>query len=252
MPSPGIESYEFDDLFDFNCYPGPCIEAFDAGLSSLGAQHQGKSNNQLALVTEPHDALETIQGVLSQPPTDLNSSIVPHSVPWHQPHLSPSLCNTSANSNTPTSHSSTSRGHEKESYQAFTSSPASKVARLTCDFCEQGFDDVDSLCSHLISSHVSSSPFHCGRKRCNKTFKDNRSLKRHLTEFHLGSAYVCRCGRQDGRKDKHLKHLETKNCTGRGLYSCPCGHSFDQLKLHKLHIERCGRKRRGRPKKKHP
>lgn len=168
-------------MLDFECSPEPCVEALDAGLSSLGAQHQGKSNNQLELVTEPHNALGTMQGVLSQPPTDLNSFIIPHSVPWHQPDLSPSLCNTSASSDAPTTHSSASSGHEKECSHSSTSSPTCKVARLTCDFCEQGLDDVDSLCSHLISSHVPSSPFHCGRKRCNKTFKDNRSLKRHLT-----------------------------------------------------------------------
>ncbi|KAH7166781.1 hypothetical protein DER46DRAFT_264118 [Fusarium sp. MPI-SDFR-AT-0072] len=180
---------------------------------------------------------------------DLDSLTAPHSVSWHQPDLFPPLCNTSPSSNAPTPQSPASSGYEKRLSQSSTSSPVSKVARLTCDLCGQTFEDVDSLCFHLISSHVASSPFHCGRKRCNKTFKDSRSLKRHLTEFHLGSVYVCRCGRQDGRKDKHCKHIESNNCTGNGLYSCPCGHAIDQLKLHKHHIARCGKKRRGRPRK---
>ncbi|KAH7207199.1 hypothetical protein DER44DRAFT_364849 [Fusarium oxysporum] len=192
-----------------------------------------------------------MQEIPTQSHNDLDSFTAPHSVSWHQPDLFPPLCNTSPSSNAPTSHSPASSGYEKRSSQSSTSIPVSKVARLTCDFCGQAYEDVDSLYSHIILSYASSSSLHCGRKRCNKTFKDGRSLKRHLTEFHLGSVYVCRCGRQDGRKNKHYKHIESNNCNGQSLYSCPCGHSFDQLKLHKLHIDRCGKKRRGRPRK-HP
>lgn len=246
---PSIESHEFDSLFDFNRYLGPCGEALDADLDSLAVQHQETSNNQLTLVTETHTTLETMQEASPEPQKHLDSLNTPHSVPWHQPNLTPPLCNTSPRSNAPTSHSPSSSGYEKRSSQLSTSSPVSKGARLTCDFCGQAFEDVDSLCFHIISSHAVSSPLHCGRKRCNKTFKDGRSLKRHLTEFHLGSVYVCRCGRQDGRKDKHCKHIESNSCIGPGLYSCPCGHTFDQLKLHRHHINRCGKKRRGRPRK---
>ncbi|KAI1029042.1 hypothetical protein LB505_009215 [Fusarium chuoi] len=170
----------------------------------------------------------------------LDSLTGPHSVPRHQPDLIHSLCNTSPSSDAPTSHTPSSNGYEKRPSQSSASSPVSKDARLTCDFCNS---------SHIISSHVSSVPLHCGRKRCNKSFRDGRSLKRHLTEFHLCSVYVCRCGRQDGRKDKHCKHIESNNCTGHGLYCCPCGHAFDQLKLHRHHIDSCGRKKRGRPRK---
>lgn len=187
-----------------------------------------------------------MQEVSPEPQKSLESLNPPHGA---DPTLSLPLRNNSPDSNTPTSHSPSSSGYEKILFQSSTPSPVCKVARLTCDFCGQGFEDVDSLCFHIISSHVASSPLHCGRKRCNKTFKDRRSLKRHLTQFHLGSVYVCRCGRQDGRKDKHCRHIESNNCTGPGLYSCPCGHSFDQLKLHRHHIERCGKKRRGRPRK---
>ncbi|CVK94346.1 uncharacterized protein FMAN_03486 [Fusarium mangiferae] len=190
-----------------------------------------------------------MQEASPEPQKQLDSLNDPHSVPWHQPNLIPRLCNTSLSSNAPTSHTPSSSGYEKRSSQSSTSSPVSKDARLTCDFCGQAFEDVDSLCFHIISSHAASSPLHCGRKGCNKTFKGGRSLKRHLTEFHLGSVYVCRCGRQDRRKDKHCKHIESNSCIGPGLYGCPCGHTFDQLKLHRHHINRCGRKRRGRPRK---
>ncbi|KAH7260832.1 uncharacterized protein BKA55DRAFT_270602 [Fusarium redolens] len=144
-----------------------------------------------------------------------------------------------------------SGGYEKRSSQSTTSSPASNTAQLRCDFCAEPFYDVDSHCAHLIFYHGASSPFHCGRTSCSKTFKDERSLKRHLTELHLGAAYVCRCDRQCGRKDKHCKHLEINSCTGHGLYRCPCGHAVHQLNTHKHYIEKCGRKRRGRQCRQH-
>lgn len=236
-------------MFDFNYYHGPCDETPGSDLDSVATQRQETTYSQLARVTETHTTLETMQKGSPELHQHQDSLTVSHSLPWPQPDRFPFLCNTFPSSNAPTSHKSSSNGSEKRSSQSSTSIPVSKDERLTCDFCGHAFEDVDSLCSHITSFHVSSGSLHCGSKRCNKTFKDNRSLKRHLTEFHLGSVYVCRCGRQDGRKDKHCKHIESNNCTGHGLYFCRCGHTFDQRKLHRRHIDRCGRKKRGRPRK---
>ncbi|KAF5655614.1 hypothetical protein F25303_548 [Fusarium sp. NRRL 25303] len=142
---PSIESHEFDSLFDFNCYLGPCGEALDADLDSLAVQHQDTTNSQLALVTETLTTLNAMQEASLEPQKHLDSLNAPHSVPWHQPDLSPPLCNPSPSSNAPTSHSQSSSGYEKRPSQSSTSSPVSKDARLICDFCGQAFEDVDSL-----------------------------------------------------------------------------------------------------------
>ncbi|KAF5585582.1 hypothetical protein FPCIR_8295 [Fusarium pseudocircinatum] len=152
---PSIESHEFDSLFDFDCYHGSCGEALGADLNSLATQHQETSNNQLTLVTETRPTLETMQEVSPESQKHLDSLNSPHSdsvpwhqqdlFPWHQQDLFPSVCNTSPSSNTPTSYSPSSNGYEKRLSQSSTSSPVSKVARLTCDFCGQACEDVDSL-----------------------------------------------------------------------------------------------------------
>lgn len=142
---PSIESHEFDSLFDFNCYLGPCGEALDADLDSLAIQHQETSNNQLTLVTETHTTPKTMQEGSPELQQHLDSLTGPHSVPWHQPDLIPSLCNTSPSSDAPTSHTPSSNGYEKRTSQSSASSPVSKDARLTCDFCGQAFEDVGSL-----------------------------------------------------------------------------------------------------------
>ncbi|KAH7184144.1 hypothetical protein BKA60DRAFT_310353 [Fusarium oxysporum] len=132
--------------------------------------------------------------------------------------------------------------------QSTRPSPAPKTFQLCCDICGRLLDCVDSHCSHLISDHDVSNPFHCGRKTC-RTHKDVRSLKRHLENFHLRALYICRCGRS-GRKDKHRDHLRKNDCSGRGHYKCSCGrHKTHDRHAHEIHIGNCGRHKRGRPKK---
>ncbi|KAF5697294.1 hypothetical protein FMUND_15457 [Fusarium mundagurra] len=139
---PSIESHEFDSLFDLYLYYGPCVEA---DPTSLATQCQGTTNCQQALVTDTHTTLKTMQEGSPELQQHLDSLTAPHSVPWHQPDIFPFLCNTSPSSDAPTFHTPSSNGCEKRSSQSSTSSPVSKDERLTCDFCGQAFEDVDSL-----------------------------------------------------------------------------------------------------------
>lgn len=240
-----MSSVESNHFFNYG-YDDYCVEALDACLTSsatLGPTSERRSIN------EPHTALNTTQEASNLSQDDLHSLASRNLLFLEQPEPCPPLCDPSPRNNAPTSNSPESVGYEKRSSQSTTSSPASNTAQHRCDFCAEPFIDVDSHSAHLIVSHHISSPFHCGRTSCSKPFKDERSLKRHLIELHLGAAYVCRCDRQCVRKDKHCKHLESNSCTGHGLYRCPCGHAVRQLNTHKHHIDKCGRKRRGRPPK---
>jgi hypothetical protein len=136
-------------------------------------------------------------------------------------------------------------------------------SQLSCGICGGLFDDdVDSfmyVCpaffynpnlmhcsSHLVSWHKISSPFHCGTKAC-RTHKELRSLKRHLMSIHLRALYVCCCG-HSSRKDKHCDHLRRNTWVGHS-YRCNCGYINYDKSAHALHIDICGRRRSGRPKK---
>jgi hypothetical protein len=134
--------------------------------------------------------------------------------------------------------------------QPITSSPASTTPQLSCDFCRALFPTSKSLCTHIVAQHVPSAPFRCGRNAC-QTFKEERSLERHLRTKHLCTKYVCRCGHTVGRKDKHRDHLSLNACVGDGNYRCICGlHDAPEIDSHRAHIDQCGVGKKGRPKKK--
>jgi hypothetical protein len=126
------------------------------------------------------------------------------------------------------------------------SSNHSSRPQTSCDLCGELFDDAEYFCRHLVSYHNISKPFHCGRGTC-KTQRDERSLKRHLTDTHFRMLYRCCCG-YSSRKDKHYKHLEKYTCNGSG-FQCICGHAEDDKRAHKAHVHKCGRRKRGRPNK---
>ncbi|KAF4982184.1 hypothetical protein FZEAL_2162 [Fusarium zealandicum] len=196
--------------YDRDCDPGP--------LPGVGDDMTGCILGLTSPAIEPrvHGPDSTREGLtLLLETTD--PSTIHHSVSHLQPQPSPpSTCALSPSSDELTSSSSASASYEKRSSESTTSSPATNVSKLNCDFCGEPFNDVDSLCTHLISYHAASKPFHCGRATC-VTHHELRSLKRHLKTIHLRALYICRCG-HSGRKDKHCDHLKRDNCTGRSPY----------------------------------
>lgn len=130
-------------------------------------------------------------------------------------------------------------------------SASSGVLSLACDHCRIPATDVAFLVNHIKTVHRSpvSGRLSCGNRRC-RDVKDERSLERHLRDHHLGSPYICCCGRKD-RKDKHRTHLRQCTHPGGSVYVCMCGNEVgssgpDGLQAHQAHFESCGVKKRGR------
>ena len=86
---------------------------------------------------------------------------------------------------------------------------------LDCDFCNKSFSDEDMLSLHLMNIHRSiiegqknpfakeintvvhgkKKTFEC--KQCNKTYRNSRNLRRHISAFHENNTFDCaECGKQ--------------------------------------------------------
>lgn len=109
---------------------------------------------------------------------------------------------------------------------------------------------------HMIQAHYEGScgPFSCGSSTCTvrASFRDERTLQRHLKTKHGVELFECACDEprpRRRRKDKHQKHLKSGACYGGNPFQCECGHSTHNLEAHEVHIKACGRKTRGRPPK---
>ncbi|KAH7236577.1 hypothetical protein BKA59DRAFT_487241 [Fusarium tricinctum] len=144
--------------------------------------------------------------------------------------------------------SSTSTVVTWEQLTDFQSTPLShgSLSHSNCDICGGLFGDPHTLGSHLVTDHNISKPFHCGRKTCRTTYTTFPSLRRHLTKTHFGAVYICCCG-YSSRRDKHCEHLRKTTCIG-DSYQCMCGHAIEDKSAHLSHINRCGRRKRGRPR----
>ncbi|EWG38272.1 hypothetical protein FVEG_01531 [Fusarium verticillioides 7600] len=132
--------------------------------------------------------------------------------------------------------------YESRASPSALSSPTSQP----CNFCGALFDNAASLCTHIVLHHCPSKPFYCGRGTC-VTHGSKRSLERHLTNTHFYALYIC-CYGTSNRKDKHCEHLRKCACVG-NVYRCICGHTEDNKHAHKVHIDECGKRKKGRPKK---
>ncbi|KAF5573088.1 hypothetical protein FPANT_12586 [Fusarium pseudoanthophilum] len=191
-PLPRVENSDSLGFFDFGDYHDTCVGALDTDPTFLAPQDDvfnvEASNSHLTPVIEPSAFLDPMQGAANLSQNILHSLTAHDLVSCQQPDLPPPVC-TSPSSDAPTSISPASSGYEKRSPQSSTSSPASNTAQLSCGFCRQSCNDVDSLYIHLVSSHVTSRPFHCGRASCNKTFKD-ASIDAHVVMQFDNSAHT--------------------------------------------------------------
>ncbi|KAI0169663.1 hypothetical protein GGR52DRAFT_550918 [Hypoxylon sp. FL1284] len=104
---------------------------------------------------------------------------------------------------------------------------------------------------HLRDTHPEK-PNTCGISTCPST-KDSRSLLRHLntSKAHSISLFYCRCEYSNGRQDKFREHCMKDRCAGAYPYRCSCGACYPSSTHRDLfleHLNKCGRRRRGRPR----
>jgi hypothetical protein len=131
-------------------------------------------------------------------------------------------------------------------------SAASPQPGYTCGLCPpRVLYNVDLLIDHIRVQHKlenpsPSKPYHC---ICRKKpqFKERREFRRHIesTPEHGALGYRCRCGNTFYHKYKFRKHVQG-GCTGNLPYQCKCGPVSGDIPEH---LNLCGKKRRGRPRK---
>ncbi|KAK4225668.1 hypothetical protein QBC38DRAFT_482443 [Podospora fimiseda] len=84
---------------------------------------------------------------------------------------------------------------------------------------------------------------------CGDTFVNQKNLDRHfLSERHNEHApkYTCACGYVQARKDNYRRHLQSCSFHIDYVYVCNCGDRTLDKAYHEAHIDKCGRKRRGK------
>jgi len=125
--------------------------------------------------------------------------------------------------------------------------------------CGELFQSEVACSKHCAIKHPAK-PYNCGLLDCDKSFRDKRSLRRHLatTSKHRTSstpAYTCRCGAIRPRWDQFTKHIRccASEKTRLSAYTCYCGQAFQDvatLEEHKssssLHPDMRGRPRKRR------
>jgi hypothetical protein len=121
--------------------------------------------------------------------------------------------------------------------------------------CGERFMSRDSCHKHSTLKHPEK-PYNCGLLGCDKSFPDERSLKRHLTTTrkHLTSnslVYTCHCRVSKPRWDKFKEHI--RDCkvekTTSSKYKCSCGEGFQAIPELESHKVVCHPDKRGRPRK---
>lgn len=136
-----------------------------------------------------------------------------------------------------------------------TQAPLSYQPNLRgCDFCAEIFLGVDELVDHVESAHHRGGRYHC--KTCKVHFGLKKDFRRHLesAKLHPLSRIRCRC-EMLFRKDKFRNHLKRKKpCDTVVPFLCHCGHTVDSGGPDAVfrmlqHVDSCGRRRPGRPKK---
>lgn len=101
--------------------------------------------------------------------------------------------------------------------------------------------------SPVDNTSSGSSGFKCSL--CGETFVNQKNLDRHfLSERHNENApkYTCACGYVQARKDNYRRHLQSCSFHIDYSYVCSCGDRTLDKAYHVAHIDKCGRKRRGK------
>lgn len=90
---------------------------------------------------------------------------------------------------------------------------------------------------------------------CGHAFARSKDLKRHKSTVHREDndpVYLCRCGKDDPRKDNHGRHVKVcvnSPCMkppGFGAYVCKCLHSSQKQDDHMKHVKSCSTGKRSR------
>ncbi|KAK3985208.1 hypothetical protein QBC44DRAFT_162684 [Cladorrhinum sp. PSN332] len=84
---------------------------------------------------------------------------------------------------------------------------------------------------------------------CGDTFVNQKNLDRHfLSERHNEGApkFTCACGYVQARKDNYRRHLQSCSFRIEHPYVCSCADRTLDKAHHEAHIDKCGRKRRGK------
>jgi hypothetical protein len=120
---------------------------------------------------------------------------------------------------------------------------------------------TDLLISRTFSKHQDEKhgdrQYTCDNSACSAFSTSSlRSFRRHLD---TAAAHVtdktpqfwCICGYKERRKDHYRRHLDKKRpCKKTGQpYKCLCNSVFEDIETLKEHYERCGQRKRGRPRK---
>ncbi|KAI1261024.1 hypothetical protein F5Y18DRAFT_431569 [Xylariaceae sp. FL1019] len=104
-------------------------------------------------------------------------------------------------------------------------------------------------------SDLSERQYQCPEPPCSSAFKHKKDLARHLkSKKHATgheTVYGCRCGKEDTRKDNHLRHVHfcEKPPSPGAQYVCTCQSSTCLKEEHVEHVRSCrfGLGARGRP-----
>ena len=84
---------------------------------------------------------------------------------------------------------------------------------------------------------------------CGKTYRQEKSLWRHVDLEHLSNGqknFSCQCGKPDGRKDNHRRHVKTCDKKMICRYLCKCTDACGDRTEHLEHLKRCGKSNRRR------
>jgi len=143
-------------------------------------------------------------------------------------------------------------------YNKSGNSPPIVVRSYNCPHAECGarLRSEKAFSKHSKTKHPEK-PYQCGLPRCDKSFADERSRRRHWdTRRHRTSdtpVYTCHCSASQPRWDKFKEHLRCcpADQTVASTYICCCRKAFQditELERHKLasHTDKPGRPRKRR------
>ena len=129
--------------------------------------------------------------------------------------------------------SSTPSAHDRHMYKH-------KQRNFACDECDQTFAFNSELTAHKYS-HRTERSFECMAANCNKTFKSDGELQKHVKK-HKGTLWYCDCCKYNTADKRNLqKHMIVH--TKKMPHVCgKCGQSFkwyEQLKRHRKNKKDC-------------
>lgn len=142
---------------------------------------------------------------------------------------------------------------------SFTNLPKTSGTRSTaitsgraepCKYCGHLFSSSTALSRHIRGKHR----YPCEKGCLDKRFETPRDRDRHYQSRSCsgydgghGQNYRCCCGKQDHRKDLHIRHLRTCRKPPNGYFQClRCQHRTTMEANHQEHLKKClQRKKRG-------